>query len=72
MPYTVFATNEPDRALEVDDAELVDLARMGLLVFGKGDINDRGRLKRTADAPAPELAATVTASLPTIDPSTTA
>lgn len=60
MSFKVYATNRPDLELEVDESELVDLARQGLLVLGKGDINERGRLKRTVagdtspDLPTPD------------------
>lgn len=52
MPFTVYATNRPDLALDVEESELLDLARQGLLVKGKGDINEKGRVKRTAAADA--------------------
>lgn len=65
MPtFKVFATNQPDTELTVDEAELVDLARQGLLVLGKGDINERGRLKRT-------VAGDTTPDLPAHDTTTT-
>jgi hypothetical protein len=68
MPYKVYATNQPEVELEVDESELVDLARQGLLVHGKGDISERGRLKRTVAGDAsPEL----NASLPATDTTTT-
>lgn len=59
MPYRVFATNEPDRELEVSDPEFVDLQRMGLLVAGKGDLDADGKLlpKRAKDAPAEVVSA---------------
>lgn len=66
--YRVFASNRPDVPLDVDEAELIDLARQGLLVRGKGDINEKGRVKRTA-ANA-DTSADLTASLPA-DTSTT-
>jgi hypothetical protein len=70
MSYKVFATNRPDLELVVEEAELLDLARQGLLVHGKGDISERGRLKRTVASDAsPETAQAVDASLPT-DPNT--
>jgi hypothetical protein len=68
MPYTVYASNQPDSALEVDESELVDLARQGLLIHGKGDINERGRLKRTV---AGDASAELTANLPATDTTTT-
>jgi hypothetical protein len=68
MSFKVFATNQPDVELDVEEAELVDLARQGLLVHGKGDISERGRLKRTVAGDAsPEL----NANLPATDTTTT-
>lgn len=71
MPeFKVFATNQPDLELTVDESELLDLARQGLLVPGKGDIDRKGRLKGPAAETFDESS---TGSLPAItsDPSTT-
>jgi hypothetical protein len=64
--FKVYATNQPDTELTVDDAELVDLFRQGLVVLGKGDISDKGRLKRTVAGDAsPETVQAVAATFPT-------
>jgi hypothetical protein len=65
MSYKINTTNQPDGSplVEVDDAEFIDLQRMGLIRANAGDINDKGELKKTIDAP-PEVR-NVTASIPT-------
>lgn len=62
MPYTVYASNRPEEPLEVDDGELINLSRLGLLVAGKGDISANGTLKRAVAADAPTE--TITATTP--------
>jgi hypothetical protein len=58
MPIKVHTTNEPDDEKEVDEAEFIDLARLGLIVAGKGDVNENGDLKRAAAKEAsPEVKA---------------
>lgn len=64
--YKVFATNQPEKELEVDAAELVDLSRHGLLIAGKGDISRDGALKRAVAADAPTDVVTATGPVPTI------
>lgn len=51
---------------EVDEAEFIDLTRMGLIVKGKGDVQDDGTLKqKVAKEAAPQVLA-VTGQQPTI------
>jgi hypothetical protein len=58
MTHTVRTTMQPDREIEVDDAELLDLQRMGLLVE---DSPAPAPQATTAAPSAPEKKTTTTA-----------
>jgi hypothetical protein len=78
MTYTVQTTNQPvddhgnavDGPIEVEEHEFIDLMRQGLLVPGKGDLNDKGELKQqVAREATPEVRA-VTGPAPTVNTGT--
>lgn len=74
MTYKVQTSNQPvdehgnaiGDLVEIDDREYIDLQRQGLLVAGKGDLNDKGELKQQIARQAPQEVRQATGPAPVI------